>query len=376
MGCLLLQAEVPRYQAGETRTNQAGGWPILPGVITDEPARGAYPDPRVLGLSGLEQMRLFVSRGGPRPPISHLMGLAPVGFEEGRSEFEMPISPWLASSTGVVQGGTFLVLADAPLGSSIHTRLPRATTYTTSEISMYFLRPITTYGGRVRATGTAIHVGRSLALSQVSVTDESGRLIAHGSSRCFVFPPIDPAPVLPDEWDPLPEVEADTPDPHLRPVEGEVLPQDVWDSMSGLDIVRAQITGELPPPPLSYLMGLRAIEVDEGSATFSLRATEWLNSPTGMVQGGATAMLADVGLASSVLTTLPRGTAFAPLDIKTNFLRPVTADGKELTVRAKVVHRGRSLAVAEAEVVNAEGKQVMIASGTSQILPGGNASLV
>jgi uncharacterized protein (TIGR00369 family) len=174
----------------------------------------------------------------------------------------------------------------------------------------------------------------------------------------------------------LPEDPDDPPDPYLREVEGEALPQDVWDSMSGLEILRAQMAGELPPPPLARLTGVHPLDAEEGEATFAMPATEWLNSPTGMVQGGATAMLADVGLASAVLTTLPRGTAFAPLDIKTNFLRPVAADGKDLTVRARVLHRGKSLAVAGAEVLNADGKTVMVASGTSQILPGRNASLV
>lgn len=337
--------------------------------------RGGYPDPRILAFSGLEQMEMFLELGGPRPPVSHLMGLTPTEFGDGRSVFEMPITPWLASASGVVQGGVLLVLADAPLGTAIHTKLPAAVTYTTSEISMYFLRPITELDGKVRAAAEAVQVGRSLALSQVSLTDDYGRLIAHGSSRCFVFPPIDPPPGPPEELSPWTD-DYEEPDPYLRPVEGEVLPQDVWDSMSGIEILRAQMAGELPPPPLSYLTGIRPVEADEGTATFTIAATEWLNSPTGMVQGGVTAMAADVGLASSVLTTLPRGTAFAPLDIKTNFLRPVTADGGDLVVKARVVHRGKSLAVAEAEVLNHRGKRVMLASGTSQILPGRTARLV
>lgn len=346
-------------------------------MIVDEPVRGGYPDPRRLGLSGLRQMEVFLERGGPRPPVAHLTGIRPVTFSEGSATFEMPVSPWLASSTGVVEGGVFLILADAPLGTAIHTKLPAAVTYTTSEISMYFLRPVDpNSGSTITASARAIQVGRSLALSEVSLTDEQGRLVAHGSSRCFVFPPIDPAPEAPDEFPPIVEPTYETPDPHLRPVDGaETLPQDVWDSMSGLDILRAQIAGELPHAPVAALTGMRVIEAEEGSATIAIRSSEWLCSPTTMVQGGATALSADVALASAVLTTLPKSTAFAPLDIKTNFLRPVTADGNDLIVKARVLHRGKSLAVAEAEVINARGKQVMLASGTSQILPGRPASL-
>lgn len=347
-------------------------------MIVDEPVRGGYPDPRRLGLSGLRQMEVFLERGGPRPPVAHLTGIRPATFGDGEASFELPISPWLASSAGAVQGGIFLILADAPLGTAIHTKLPAAVAYTTSEISMYFLRPVDpTSGTTITATAKAIQVGRSLALSEVALTDGVGRLVAHGSSRCFVFPPIDPPPVPPDEFSPLEEPNYDTPDPYERPLEGaEVLPQDVWDSMSGLEIMRAQIAGELPPPPFAALTGMRLIEVGEGSATIALRASEWLCSPTTMVQGGATASAADLALASAVLSTLPSSTAFAPLDIKTNFLRPVSADGDDLIVKARVLHRGKSLAVAEAEILNARGKQVLLASGTSQILPGRPASLI
>jgi uncharacterized protein (TIGR00369 family) len=121
---------------------------------------------------------------------------------------------------------------------------------------------------------------------------------------------------------------------------------------------------------------MRAIEAEEGRTTLTMKASDWLNSPTGMVQGGATAMAADGALATAVLTTIPKSTAFAPLDIKTNFLRPVAGDGRDLTINARVQHRGRSLAVAEAEVVNADGKRVMLASGTSQILPDRPVSLL
>jgi uncharacterized protein (TIGR00369 family) len=347
-------------------------------MIFDEPVRGGYPDPRRLGLTGLRQMEVFLERGGPRPPIAHLTGIRPTTFGDGTSDFEMPVSPWFASSPGVVQGGIYLVLADAPLGTAIHTKLPAGVTYTTSEISMYFLRPVhPSSGSTITASARAIQVGRSLALSEVSLTDDTGRLVAHGSSRCFVFPPLDPVPDPPADLPAHDEPVYETPDPYLRPVEGAgVLPQETWDSMSGLEILRAQMAGDLPSSPIAELTGMRVIDATEGSATLAIRASEWLCSPTTLVQGGATACAADVGLACAVLTTLPRSTAFAPLDIKTNFLRPVTAGGNDLLVKARVLHRGKSLAVAEAEVLNARGKQVMLASGTSQILPSRPASII
>ena len=42
--------------------------------------------------------------------------------------------------------------------------------------------------GRVRAIGTIVNFGRRTALAEARMEDEAGRLIAHGSSSCLVFP--------------------------------------------------------------------------------------------------------------------------------------------------------------------------------------------
>ena len=55
-------------------------------------------------------------------------------------------------------------------------------------------------------------------------------------------------------------------------------------------------------------------------------------------------------------TTLPAGTASARMDLRVQFLRPVRVDGVPLTSRATVVHRGRGLAAARAEVTNEQEK--------------------
>jgi len=77
----------------------------------------------------------------------------------------------------------------------------------------------------------------------------------------------------------------------------------------------------------------------------------------------------------AALTTAPAGTAIAGIDLKANFLRPVFGDGAELTTRAEVVRRGRTLAIMRAVVENSEGKPVLLATGSAMYLPGRPASL-
>jgi len=68
-----------------------------------------------------------------------------------------------------------------------------------------------------------------------------------------------------------------------------------------------------------------------------------------------------------VQTTAPVGTPFAALDMKVNVLRPVMPDDSELTATATVVHGGRSLAIANTEIVDASGARVALATGTTAL---------
>jgi uncharacterized protein (TIGR00369 family) len=123
------------------------------------------------------------------------------------------------------------------------------------------------------------------------------------------------------------------------------------------------------------LTGLRVTGAGEGEAEMVLPCSRWLSTALRTVQGGFIAMLAEATLASAAFSTIERGTAIAPLDLKVNFLRPVLPDGRELTARAEVVHRGRSLAISNCRVENADGKPVALAAGSSMYLPGRPANL-
>jgi uncharacterized protein (TIGR00369 family) len=273
-----------------------------------------------------------------------------------------------------VTAGEVAILADGPLGCAIQSVLPPATGYTTTELSINMVRPVPPQGQLV-ARGRLVHGGRQLGLSETSVTDTAGRLIAHGTSRCVIFPPD------PEVAPPPAEIPVSTPQdeewvsPFLRPIAGEVLGQDVFSRLSGLEVMQGIISGELPTPPIGHLMGIRPIEAGDGTCGFAVPATGWLTSPSGLVEGGVTACLADFALCSAIQTTVPPATAFAPTDLRVQFIRPVPADGRLVTARATVVHRGRGLAVARAEVTNEDGKLVALGGASALILPGRRADL-
>lgn len=337
-------------------------------MLWEEPVRGGFAEPGLLALPGIDQLRSIFKRNGPIPPIAHLTGLRPTDFSVGGASFILPATGWLRSPMGPIPGGMLALPADGALGCAIQTGLPPATPYTTSELSMNFIRPAGVESESFVARGRLVHGGRSLALSEASVVDARGRLLAFASSRCFVFPPLESV-APPPSMEPIEPVAYDTPDPYLRPVEGNVLGREVWSERSGLDVLLGHISEELPGPPLFHLTGLRPVAAEAGRCSFVLPASGWLTSPTTMIQGGFLALLADVTLASAVQTLLPPATAYATVDVKVNFLRPAIPDGSDLVAHAKVTHRGRNLAVGRGEIVNSAGKRVCLMTGTMHILP-------
>lgn len=342
-------------------------------MILDEPVRGRYAyleHPWLFALPPHDQMRPFIERRVPLPPIHHLTGLTPIEAGPGTSTWAVPASRWWQTAAGLFPGGALAVVSDAALGGAIYNALPTGTVLATSELSMNFVRPATPASGRLLARAGLIHVGSRQGLSEARVEDAHGRLLAHTTSRCVLRPlPFDP-PAPPE---PLPAVQAAdyaTPDPYLRPPEGAVIPQEEWDVTPGLELVQSWLKGERATPPVCQLAGWRLLEADEGMARWSMPASEWFCTGFGTFYGGIIALFIDGGINTAVTTTLEPGTSFGTLDLKINFLRPVTPDGRELVAQARVTHRGRTIAVSTAEVEDDDGKRVAMATSSAMILPG------
>jgi uncharacterized protein (TIGR00369 family) len=340
-------------------------------LIVAEPPRGGFFVRELLGLSGREQMEAAIAGRTEKPPMYHLTGMRPTEIGAGTSTFVMPSTGWLATHGGFVTGGTLAVLADGPLGCSIQSTLPPGTPYTTSELSMSYLRPAFPDGRLLTARGRVIHTGRSLGLSDAVITDADGREVAHATSRCFIFPGIEPPPPRPADLPVLAPRAFETPDPFLREPVGTVLGAEL-DGLSGYEMWRRCAAGEIPAPPVHHLTGARPTEVAEGSVTWTMPASTWLCSPTGLVEGGFLVYLLDAAIASACATLVPAGMVAAPIDVTVKFIRPAPPDGRDLTATGHVVNHGRTLSVATAAIRNADGKLVATALGSSMLLEKGS----
>ena len=135
--------------------------------------------------------------------------------------------------------------------------------------------------------------------------------------------------------------------------------------LDGLTALRAMIAGELPPPPIATLMGFELVEVREGRVVFAAEPGDEHYNPIGSVHGGLAATLIDSATGCAVHTTLPAGTGYTTTDLQVRFVRAITRDTGRIECVGEVVHRGRTLATAEAKLFAGER---LLAHGTASLL--------
>ena len=90
---------------------------------------------------------------------------------------------------GAVHGGFAATLLDSVMGISVHTTLDAGHGYTTAELKINYTRAILPTTGRLRAEGKVIHRGRQIATAEGKLVGiDDGKLYAHGTTTCMVFP--------------------------------------------------------------------------------------------------------------------------------------------------------------------------------------------
>lgn len=140
------------------------------------------------------------------------------------------------------------------------------------------------------------------------------------------------------------------------------IPQDMMLSISGLELTRKIINGELPAPSMGKSLNFKMAEADEGRVVFRGTPLDEHYNPVGTVHGGWTSSILDSSLACCVWTMVPIGLFSTTVEFKVNIVRPMTDKTGEVICEGKVVHMGRKIATSEATLKTLDGK--LIAHGT------------
>jgi uncharacterized protein (TIGR00369 family) len=142
---------------------------------------------QVAGLNGLEIMRRLLAGELPAPPISETLDFLLIEVEHGRALFQGRPQRKHYNPLGTVHGGWFATILDSCMGCAVHTTMPAGRAYTTAELKINIVRPLSDRVPLVRAEGRVIHEGRRMATADGRLFGADGKLYAHGSTTCFVY---------------------------------------------------------------------------------------------------------------------------------------------------------------------------------------------
>jgi uncharacterized protein (TIGR00369 family) len=136
--------------------------------------------------------------------------------------------------------------------------------------------------------------------------------------------------------------------------------------LSGLEVIQRIVSGALPQPPISNTLDFRLVEVEPGRAVFECTPAEFHYNPIGTVHAGLATTLLDSAMGCAFVTLLDAGVRWTTLELKANFVRPLTAGMGVVRCTGTIVHAGRRVATTEARLEGADGR--LLAHGTSTIL--------
>ena len=131
---------------------------------------------------------------------------------------------------------------------------------------------------------------------------------------------------------------------------------DLAQAMTGLEFLNAMKDGKIPHPPICQLVNFRLVEVETGHVAFEMVPDESHYNPFGVSHGGITSTLLDSAAACAVHTTLPLGLGYNTIDIKVNFIRPVTIQTGPMRCEGKIINVGNRIATAQAKMADKNGK--------------------
>ena len=139
-------------------------------------------------MSGLEFVHGLASGALPLNTIARTLGYDVAEAESGRVVITLVPTGAHLNPAGTVHGGLTATLLDSCMGLAIQSTLDRGVSQTTLEFKISLVRPITPETGEVRAEGKVLSCGRRVGTAEGRVMDGKGRLLAHGTTTCLIFP--------------------------------------------------------------------------------------------------------------------------------------------------------------------------------------------
>ena len=163
------------------------------GSVTTRSRHVAWDDPKVSAkavrtMSGLAFLQAIATGALSASPISASLAYKLAEVTEEQAIFTIEPAEFHYNPIGMVHGGVAATLLDSAAACAIQSTLPAGIGYTTVELHVNYVRPITAVTGLLRCIGQTIHVGRRMATAEARLIDENDKLYAHATTTCLIFP--------------------------------------------------------------------------------------------------------------------------------------------------------------------------------------------
>jgi uncharacterized protein (TIGR00369 family) len=159
----------------------------MPGRTTPR-TYGTVSADRKKEMSGLEFVQGLADGTLPLNMIAQTLGYDVTEAANGRVVVTAEPGDIHLNPAGTVHGGLAATLLDSCMGLAVQSTLEKGVSQTTLEFKISLVRPITTETGEIRAEGVVLTSGRRVGTAEGRITDRNGRLLAHGTTTCLIFP--------------------------------------------------------------------------------------------------------------------------------------------------------------------------------------------
>lgn len=148
---------------------------------------GPLPVDKIIGLSGREVLDRLLNGVLPVPHFGLTMRIDLVEVDDGRVAFSGEPLEAFTNPLGSVHGGWISTILDSAMACAVHSTLKAGQTYTTTSMTIQFVRALAASTQSVRCEGRVVHTGARLSTAEGKLFDAKGRLIAHGSETCLIM---------------------------------------------------------------------------------------------------------------------------------------------------------------------------------------------
>lgn len=139
-------------------------------------------------MTGLQFVQGLADGTLPLNTLARTLGYDVAEAVDGRVVVRAEPSDLHLNPSGTVHGGFAAVLLDSCMGLAIQSTLEKGMAQTTLEFKISLVRPITPETGPIKAEGVVLSRGRRIGTAEGRITDGEGRLLAHGTTTCLIFP--------------------------------------------------------------------------------------------------------------------------------------------------------------------------------------------